>query len=416
MVGGGFAGCSAAARLAKLRHDVTLIEASEQLGGLLLHYRAGSNRWPLYPETVTLPGVFRDLFRKSGRPIERVIEMSPGASRQHWFPDRTVLELRFGRRGDQWDAIHQTFGTDAWSPWIDSLGADWEIIRKTSLDRMQSNVNDRRVAKQIKADTRLNHLAKRLFSNPQLRSMLTDRDGLDDQKASAVHAPTAVWHYVERNFGLWSFVGGFESLAIGLDNRLRERRVTIQTGTRALDVELIDDKVNAVVTDAGRYQADAVVWCAPALPPSVRFPKLRRVPARARTLLKLDGGLHDFPQDVITHGPHSVRAFRSGTDLLTIAHSDGVDAFDTLSQSGAQIDSQVSEHHVLSAEQMSGIVHDGWVWPRRGAPRRYPGTAGHNGLYFAGAHALPGNKVELIGMGTAAIAAAIGPAPRPVSS
>ena len=44
VVGGGFAGMSAAARLAKLRHDVTLLESSQSLGGRLNGMTVGGRR------------------------------------------------------------------------------------------------------------------------------------------------------------------------------------------------------------------------------------------------------------------------------------------------------------------------------------------------------------------------------------
>ncbi len=45
VVGGGFAGMSAAARLAKLRHDVTLLESSQSLGGRLNGMTVGGRTW-----------------------------------------------------------------------------------------------------------------------------------------------------------------------------------------------------------------------------------------------------------------------------------------------------------------------------------------------------------------------------------
>ena len=61
VVGGGFGGLSAAARLAKLGHDIVLLESSAVLGGRLLGHRIGETTWQLSPDTVTLPGVLRDL-------------------------------------------------------------------------------------------------------------------------------------------------------------------------------------------------------------------------------------------------------------------------------------------------------------------------------------------------------------------
>src|SRR5690554_4358001 len=101
VVGGGFAGMSAAARLAKLHHDVTLIEASDRLGGALHGRWVEGRRWPLHPEQVTLPGVFRDLFRKSGRPMDRTLGFTPADGPRHIFKDGSVLDLAMGRRSEQ---------------------------------------------------------------------------------------------------------------------------------------------------------------------------------------------------------------------------------------------------------------------------------------------------------------------------
>ena len=71
VVGGGLSGMAAAARLAKARYAVTLYERSDRLGG----------RWAARslldgvlvddgPAVLGFPAPWRDLFRKSGRPLE----------------------------------------------------------------------------------------------------------------------------------------------------------------------------------------------------------------------------------------------------------------------------------------------------------------------------------------------------------
>ena len=96
VIGGGFGGLASALRLAKLGHDVTLVEQAE-LGGALVPVTADGFAW----DTVThmlLPGVVRDLFRKTGRPLERELELSQlDCLREHWFDDGTALVLSAGR-------------------------------------------------------------------------------------------------------------------------------------------------------------------------------------------------------------------------------------------------------------------------------------------------------------------------------
>src|SRR6185436_7579378 len=71
VIGSGLAGLAAAARLAKNGHRVELFERSSSLGGLwaptelrpgVLVDRA--------PSVLGFPAPWRDLFRKSGRPLE----------------------------------------------------------------------------------------------------------------------------------------------------------------------------------------------------------------------------------------------------------------------------------------------------------------------------------------------------------
>ena len=88
VVGGGFGGLASAARLAKLGHDVTLLEARASLGGALGYVEKDGFRWDDGPTSTLLPAVIRDFFRKSGRPAEKEIDLVPvEPARQHRFED-----------------------------------------------------------------------------------------------------------------------------------------------------------------------------------------------------------------------------------------------------------------------------------------------------------------------------------------
>src|SRR5262245_9573041 len=92
VVGGGFGGMAAAARLAKLGHRTTLCEQGQSLGGALGVVEEQGFVWDAGPWSTTLPAVLRDLFRKSGRPLERVVDLAPVApARTHRFEDGTEL-------------------------------------------------------------------------------------------------------------------------------------------------------------------------------------------------------------------------------------------------------------------------------------------------------------------------------------
>src|SRR5262245_66387878 len=114
VVGGGFGGMAAASRLAKLGHQTTLCEQGQTLGGALGVVEEQGVGWAAGPWSTTLPAVLRDLFRKSGRPLERVVDLAPvEPARTHRFQDGTKLALPMGSRADQIDAMTTALGTDA---------------------------------------------------------------------------------------------------------------------------------------------------------------------------------------------------------------------------------------------------------------------------------------------------------------
>ena len=108
VVGGGFAGMAAAARLAKTGHEVTLLERSARLGGALGSESMDGFTWDAGPSYTLLPAVIRDLFRKSGRPVERELDLEPvEVIREHRFEDRSRVRIHGGSRGAQLAAFEE---------------------------------------------------------------------------------------------------------------------------------------------------------------------------------------------------------------------------------------------------------------------------------------------------------------------
>jgi len=113
VVGGGLGGSASAARLAKQGHTVTLVERLDHVGGALGYVEQDGFRWDSGPSSTALPAVLRDLFRKSGRPLERELELVPlDPMREHRFEDGTVLPLPSGSRAAQYEAIESAMGGD----------------------------------------------------------------------------------------------------------------------------------------------------------------------------------------------------------------------------------------------------------------------------------------------------------------
>src|SRR5688500_20324753 len=108
---------AAAARLARLGHEVTLLERAEHLGGALTTVEHDDFAWDAGPTATLLPAVLRDLFRKSGRQLAQELELVPQeAIREHRIEDNTSAPPRGASRGVQYaavDALNAGFG----QPW-----------------------------------------------------------------------------------------------------------------------------------------------------------------------------------------------------------------------------------------------------------------------------------------------------------
>lgn len=410
IVGGGFAGLSQAARLAKLRHDVTLVEATPQLGGRLRGHTIGSHTWALDPESVTLPGVLRDLFRKSGRPLEQVLDLTPIAVRRHVFDDGSVLDLPFGNRAEQCDAVTATFGDDAWSPWVDSLADAWDPLRRGLIERIEPPTAALR--RTLHGRRRLTKHLKRRLKDPRLRSIVADRAVLDGDVPQVTPAFTSVIHYVERTFGVWRIGGGFAALADALATRMDERGVDVRTSTFASGLQVVGDRATGVVTDQGVIAAEVVVWTAPRTPREhLASQGVPAIPA-TRTLVRLGPDAPDLPLDLVAHGKPPLHLWSDGSGCWTIAHHNAEDPLKALVRVGIDVRPHVIERHDLTPVELVTFGGWGWQWHGWHTSQTRPSVGFGGTLFFAGANARPGSTIEMIGSATAAIAERLGRAPR----
>lgn len=417
VVGGGFAGAAVAARLAKQRHEVTLLEASEEIGGRLRGVRRGTGSWQLCPDTLTMPGVLRDLFRKSGRPIDRVLELEPVPGRRHAFLDRTALDLPMGRRADQHDAVVGLLGSDPWSPWVDTKADLWEVLRRRTIHRLPDGPGDLdRTDRQV-LDVRrsLAREARKTFKDDRLRAILRDPAVLDGDDTRVVPAFTTVEHYLERNFGRWRVVGGMPVLADALTQRLAERKVAVSTGVRAHGLDLSSDaapRVRGVLADDGSHPADVVVWAAGTWPAPLRSPKLLPSIPASRTLVRLAPGAPALPRDIAAHGDPPMQMWSDGSDCWTITHHNAEDPLKALVRVGIDVRPHVVERHDVGPAELVMAGHWGWQWRGWTSQVDRPLRPGPEGLFMVGAHAHPGPSLELVGLAAEAVAEHLGTVPR----
>jgi UDP-galactopyranose mutase len=429
VIGGGFGGLASAARLAKLGHDVTLVEAADRLGGAIGYVEEDGFRWDSGPTTTLLPAVIRDFFRKSGRAAEKEIDLVPVEPvRQHRFDDGTVLDLPAGSRAAQLEAVGAALGERAgrsWVDYVDEFAEVWEALRKDWFERPWSEEHAGKDARDL-LSTRLtlHKLVQRELRDERLRLVACHRATFDGHEPRNVPAWEGVWSYVEQNFGAWTLPGGMGQLADVLAARLETRGVTVLTRTPALDLVVASGRAVGVRLEGGTVDADHVV-CAvdPRRLPALAAYVARTMPAIPPALshVGIVGDVPDLPAEVVLHGDPTLVLRTTGTappgahawtilgrgrlaeDIVTALHRAGVHVRD-------QVEVRVDRSPRELVEQWGGSPL-GVLWQgRRTLSHRLGTRTPLENVFMAGAHTAPGSGLPSVGLSAALVAQVIGPA------
>ena len=257
VVGAGVAGLASAVRLADLGHDVTVLEQASTVGGALGTYARDGYRFDTGEPTLTLPAVFRDLFRLTGRPLERELELVPvEPSRRFRFADGLEVDLANASRAGTIAGLDAALGADAGRQWAALLRHGeqiWRAVRGSVLDRPLTVRNAAAFAARV----------------ARLRSI------------GAGHAPAvlAVLPYLEHTFGTWYVAGGMHRLAEALAERATGRGAVVRTACPVGQVLVTDGSVSGVrLADGETVSAEVVVA---ATHPEHLYGELIDVPARS---------------------------------------------------------------------------------------------------------------------------------------
>jgi len=428
VIGGGFGGLASAARLAKLGHEVTLLERSTSLGGALGLVESEGFTWDAGPSSTLLPAVIRDLFRKTGRPLERELELVPREIvREHWFEDDTKIALPGGSRGAQFDAV-EALGPglgDQWCDYVSSFADDWEAIRRDYLERpWRPEVVDKAVVSTIFSRETVAKRLKRTFRDERLRLMAAHPFVIDGHDPRNVPAWMGLTAYLEQGFGVWTVNGGMGLLAQALEERLATRGVTVHRETEVDDLVVRDGRVVAVATNRGELDADLVV-CAidPRRLPALAKHVVHTMPALPPVIchLGLSGDVPELPPEIVFHGDPML-VLRTDGLAPAGAHAWSVygrgklaeDMVLALARAGVNIRAHVEVRVDRSPrEQVEtwGGSPMGVLWQGRDTVRRRLGPSTPiPGVYAAGAHATPGSGLPFVGLSAALVAQEIGPA------
>lgn len=433
VVGGGLGGMATSARLAKQGHEVALLEASRHLGGALAPVHQDGYTWDAGPSWTLLPAALRDLFRKTGRPLEKELgaELEPmPVIREHRFADHTKVLLPGGSRADQiaaFDELGPGLG-EKWTAHVDIYADVWDLLRRHYVEvpwepRVKGAV-PRELGSLFDIRETLHKRLRHDFRDERLALVGGHAAVAEGHDLRNVPSWVGVTNYLEQCFGGWRVPGGMHRLVDLLTARLQTRGVTVRTGVAVEDLVVRAGRVVAVRTPEGDAEADAVVVAVdPRRLPALRSHVERTMPALPPVVahLGLAGDVPDLSHDLVFHAEPLITVRPSGTGpdggVGWTLHGRGKiaeDMVDALVRHRLDVRDNIVTRVDLSPRQLVEQWHGspmGVLWQGRGTVRHRLGpTTPVAGVYLAGAHGAPGAGLPFVTQSAALVAQVIGPA------
>lgn len=296
VIGAGLGGLAVAVRLAFQGHDVTVCEASSQVGGKLGELVAdcagiGSFRFDTGPSLLTWPSVLRALFEQTGGwPHDLVLQPLEPLTRYR-FGDGSTLDASSdpALMRARVEALRPGNGAE-WERFTSRARRAFEASEQPFLSAPVSPAGLAQLALTRPADLAaiapwrtLRGVAAAELTDPRLLAYV-DRfatyTGSDPRRAPA--ALTAVPH-VEHAFGGWHVEGGLRRIAEALLARALALGVQVRCHSPVTRVLVVDGRASGVLVGEHVLPADVVVSDVEA---AHLYGDLVRVPRAARRLAR----------------------------------------------------------------------------------------------------------------------------------
>lgn len=441
VVGAGIAGLSVAVRLADFGHDVVVLDAGQSPGGQVSTTTIDGHDVELGPAQFTLPAVFRDLFTKTGRPLERELDLTPVDPAVRFAFGRAMLvDVPNASRAGAMRAFDDALGAGAGRQWdavVQHGERTWQSLRHRVFGTPGRGAPRRPSAGHQPPDDRV-------------RALLGAYATAVGEDPSHPPATLTVLPYLEQTFGMWTVEGGLGRLVDALSTRARERGTTFRFGTPVTGIRAAGRRIDGVRLGDETLAADVVVstvqpaWLDDASGASRRM--LRQPRARGRSVLSVvvvaRGGPLDAPRrTVVVPDGHQPVVVHRGPELATgtawvlhagadphgdapgtvdwtqpgVAEAHVARLLDAVAAGGVDVGEHANVRHVRTPhdlEQDFGAA-GGRVYGRADAGvnalvRRRANTTRLRGLFLAGAGAHPGPGVPMAGISAGIVADLIG--------
>ena len=285
VIGSGFGGLAAAARLAAGGHDVDLFEKRDKLGGRAYTYEINGFKFDGGPTVVTAPWLFDEIWTLAGKKREDYFTLKPVDPFYRIF-DHTGRQFNYNNDHDFiLDQIRQ------WNP-ADADGYDRFMATTREIFTTGMNLIDKpflHVSDMLKVAPDLIRLGSyrsvynyvsQFIDDEFLRRCFSFHPLLIGGNPFDAASLYVLIHYLEREWGIHYALGGTGSIVNAFGALLGELGVKVHTDVEVREILVENKRVRGVrLGDGTRVAADAVVSNA-----DVAWTYLNLLPPETRTV------------------------------------------------------------------------------------------------------------------------------------
>ncbi len=267
VIGSGFAGLSAASRLAQQGYDVTIIEKNKLPGGRARQFSEKGFVFDMGPSWYWMPDVFEKYFGLFGKKVS-----------DYYTLDRLDPSYRvyFGK-DDYWD-VPANFETlkkqfDNLEP---GAGAELEKFMKESAYKYEVGINDlvykpsrsltefmdaRLLNGLLKMDvfSSITSYVKKHFKHPKIIELLEFPVLFLGAKPSKTPALYSLMNYADIKLGTWYPQGGMFKIIEGMVSLAKELGVKFELGNGVQKIKTKNGKATQLILENGEFDADIIV-------------------------------------------------------------------------------------------------------------------------------------------------------------
>ncbi len=269
IIGSGFAGLTAACKLAKEGHEVHVFEKNEDLGGRARKFEAEGYTFDMGPSWYWMPEIFEQFYSLFGYTTSDFYQLQRISPSYNVVFEDEVVEVP-----SDWNELKQMFDKlepgsaerleafmkEAKTKYDIGMG---EFVRKPSL-----SVTEFMTTSVMKNSMKLDLLqsfskhVRKYFSHPKLISLVEFPVLFLGAKPADTPALYSLMNYADMKLGTWYPMGGMNQIVQAIVSIARELGVHFHTSTEVLKVEVADGKVVSLQLSNGSFTPDYVVSAA----------------------------------------------------------------------------------------------------------------------------------------------------------